>query len=256
MLMVTLFLPLRVYPSLYGESNMPVVEFEGQQYDFPEDATQDEMTAALSSIPKAEEEIAPEDATEPLREQAIIKKDEGVRKNEEGQHISYTDRKVITGGVGHQLTKEELKQYPVGTTIPDDVVAAWFTTDMDEANTLITELLEEHSVHVPDEVFDVLTNMVFTLGKRGLNNFNAMWAAIEIGDWKTAADEMEDSAWSGQVGNRAVRLIARMAAIPSNVQEEAEAAPTDTLTPAKGGLFEDENGKLFMVDDEGNKKEV
>jgi len=32
--------------------------------------------------------------------------------------------------------------------------------------------------------------------------------------------------------------------------------PQARLTPAKGGLFEDENGVLFIVDDEGNKREV
>jgi len=204
---------------------MPVVDFEGKQYDFPADATQEEMTAALGSLPKAEEEIAPEDASEPLREQAIIKKDEGVRRNKEGSHISYKDRKVITGGIGHQLTDEEMKQYPLGTAIPDEVVKQWFKTDMDEANTQITELLEEHSVHVPDAVFDVLTNMVFTLGKEGLDEFDDMWAAIEVGDWKKAAAEMRDSKWAKQVGNRAVRLVDRMAIIQSNVQEEQVEEP-------------------------------
>jgi len=215
MLAVTLFLPL-------GVNSMPVVEFEGQQYDFPEDATQEEMTKALSSIPKAATETPAEDASEPLREQAIIKKDEGVRRNKEGSHISYKDRKVITGGIGHQLTKEEKKQYPLGTAIPDTVVKEWFKTDMDAANTQITALLEKHSVHVPDEVFDVLTNMVFTLGKKGLDEFDDMWAAIEVGDWKKAAAEMKDSDWAKQVGNRAVRLVDRMAVIQSNVQEEQQ----------------------------------
>lgn len=235
---------------------MPVVEFEGQPYDFPEGTTQEEMTEALGNLPKAEEEIAPEDAPEPLREQAIIKKDEGVRRNKEGSHISYKDRKVITGGIGHQLTKEEMKQYPLGTAIPQDVVDAWFKTDMDEANTQITELLEEHSVHVPDEVFDILTNMVFTLGKAGLNEFDDLWSAVEIGDWKAVSAAMKDSDWAGQVGNRAVRLIDRMAAVQSNVQEVEETAATDNLTPSKGGLFEDDDGKLFMVDEQGNKTEV
>jgi len=78
---------------------MPVVDFEGKQYDFPADATQEEMTAALGSLPKAEEEAPAEEPAEPLREQAIIKKDEGVRRNKEGQHISYRDtEKILTGG--------------------------------------------------------------------------------------------------------------------------------------------------------------
>ena len=33
------------------------------------------------------------------------------------------------------------------------------------------------------------------------------------GDWDRAADEMADSAWAGQVPNRAQRLIDRMRAV-------------------------------------------
>lgn len=188
------------------------VSFNEQTYTFPADTTDDEMFEFLNQIPKEEETL--EEPSEPLREQAVIKKDEGVRRNKEGQHISYRDtEKILTGGRGHVLTKEEKKLYPKGTTIPDDIVAAWFKTDMDEANTGITELLEEMAVHVPDEVFDILLNMTFNLGKKGLKRFKKMWAAIEIEDWQTASAEMKDSKWFGQVGNRSVRLVNRMAAL-------------------------------------------
>ncbi len=206
---------------------MPVVEFEGQTYDFPEDASQEEITTTLTSLPKAEEEIPAEDAREPFREEKSIKKDEGVRRNKEGAHVSYKDRKVVSGGIGHQLTKEEKKQYPVGTAIPDDVVDAWFKTDMDEADKELTAVLEKRKVHVPDEVFDILQNMTFNLGAKGILGFKDMWAAIEVGDWKKAAAEMllnadgtGKSDWLKQVGNRAVRLSNRMASIESKVQEE------------------------------------
>ena len=142
---------------------MPVVEFEGQQYDFPEDATQEEMTKVLGSLPAAETEEIAEDKPEPFREEKSIKKDEGVVRNKEGSHVSYKDRKVVSGGIGHMLTKDEKKQYPVGTVIPDDVVDAWFKTDMDEADKELTAVLEKRKVHVPDEVFDILQNMTFNL---------------------------------------------------------------------------------------------
>ncbi len=203
---------------------MPVVEFEGQKYNFPEDATQEEMTTALSSIPKAEEEIAPEDEREPFAETDTIKKDEGIRRNKEGSHVAYRDtRKKLTGGIGHLMTKEEKKQYPVGTAIPDDVVQQWFKTDMDTADKGLTRVLEKKAVHVPDEVYNVLLNMTFNLGEKGISKFDDMWAAIEVGDWKTAAVEMKNSDWAKQVGNRAVRLVDRMAAIQSNVQEVQQA---------------------------------
>ena len=235
---------------------MPTVQFEGKQYDFPEDATQAEMTNALGNLPKEEAEAPPEDKREPFAETDTIKKDEGIRRDEGGSHVSYKDtRKKLTGGIGHLMTKEEKQQYPVGTVIPDKVVNEWFKTDMDEADKELTRVLEKRAVHVPDDVYNILLNMTFNLGEKGISRFKGMWAAIEVGDWKTASDEMKASKWAKQVGNRAVRLADRMAAIQSNVQEE-ETTTTDNLTPSKGGLFEDDNGKLFMVDEQGNKTEV
>ncbi len=233
-----------------------VITFEGQQYKFPADTTEEEMFKFLETVPGKELE-EPQEPPEPLREQAIIKKDEGVRKDKDGQHISYRDTvKILTGGRGHVLTKEEKKLYPKDTVIPDDVVEAWFKEDMEEADTNLTELLEEKAVHVPDEVFDILLNMSFNLGKKGLKGFKKMWAAVEVEDWATAAVEMEDSKWFKQVKNRAVRLVGRMEALAPATEQPTEVAETDKLTPAKGGLFEDDNGKLFMVDDQGNKTEV
>lgn len=233
---------------------MPIIEFEGQTYDFPEDASQEEITTTLTNLPKPDEEVVAEDAPEPFREEKVIRKDEGAIRNKEGSHVSYRDsKKKLTGGVGHLMTKEEKKQYPIGTEIPDDVVDAWFKTDMDEADKDLTAVLEKKKVHVPDEVFDILQNMTFNLGKKGIADFTDMWKAIEVGDWKTASTEMRDSKWAKDVGNRAVRLADRMASIQSNTQEEV----TDNLTPSKGGLFKDDKtGQLFMVDEQGNKTEV
>ena len=56
--------------------------------------------------------------------------------------------------------------------------------------------------------FNALTNMMYNLGKPRFLGFKKMIAAIKIQDWKTAADEMIDSKWAKQVGDRAVRLAA------------------------------------------------
>ena len=55
----------------------------------------------------------------------------------------------------------------------------------------------------------VLVDMVFNLGISRFMQFQNTIAAIESGDYETAASEMLDSRWSNQVGNRA-KTLSRM----------------------------------------------
>lgn len=237
---------------------MPVAEFEGQKYDFPEGTTQEEMMQTLSNLPQGGDNALseePEDEPKTFAEEETIKKDEGIRRDKDGSHVSYRDSKGNpTGGIGHLLTEEERELYPKGTAIPDEIVTQWFNTDMAEADSSLTRILEKKAVRVPDDVYSVLLNMAYNLGEEGLLGFTDMWDAIEVGDWQRASAEMKDSKWAKDVGNRAVRLADRMANIKSIRQQEV--TQSEELTPSKGGLFEDENGTLFIVDEMGNKKEV
>jgi lysozyme len=52
----------------------------------------------------------------------------------------------------------------------------------------------------------VLVNMRFNLGPSRFRQFKKMIAAIKRKDFDAAADEMMDSRWAVQVGNRAKRL--------------------------------------------------
>ena len=56
----------------------------------------------------------------------------------------------------------------------------------------------------------VLINMCFNLGITRLKGFKRMWAALEARDYAAAADEMLDSKWAKQVGNRAQELADKM----------------------------------------------
>lgn len=49
----------------------------------------------------------------------------------------------------------------------------------------------------------VLVDMAFNLGIKGLLEFRDMVAAMERSDWNAAANEMLDSKWAKQVGERA-----------------------------------------------------
>jgi lysozyme len=52
--------------------------------------------------------------------------------------------------------------------------------------------------------------MCFNLGMPRLRQFRNMLAALEAGDFETAAREALDSRWAGQVGARAERIAAQI----------------------------------------------
>lgn len=79
------------------------------------------------------------------------------------------------------------------------------------------QMLEEalsYAVHGYDALSrarkDVLVNMAYNLGLAGLLRFKKMLAAVELGQFSRAADEMLASRWADQVGDRAKRLAAQM----------------------------------------------
>ena len=61
-----------------------------------------------------------------------------------------------------------------------------------------------------EQRFYVLTDMVFNMGYDRVSKFKKMLTALSKGQYETAADEMLDSAWAAQVGNRATQLAAMM----------------------------------------------
>ena len=52
--------------------------------------------------------------------------------------------------------------------------------------------------------------MMFNMGLTRLSKFSKHNAALQSGDWKTAAVEGRDSRWYNQVTNRAERLMTRL----------------------------------------------
>ena len=56
----------------------------------------------------------------------------------------------------------------------------------------------------------VIANMCFNLGHPRLSKFKKFIQAMQVSNWERAAVEMMDSKWSGQVGDRAVRLRDRV----------------------------------------------
>ncbi len=57
---------------------------------------------------------------------------------------------------------------------------------------------------------EVLVNMMFNLGYARLSGFKKFLDALSRSDWTEAANQMLDSKWADQVGNRADRLAKAM----------------------------------------------
>ena len=114
-----------------------------------------------------------------------------------------------TFGVGHLvLESDEEFGRPVGTPVTEERVRSCFERDLDIAIGECGTLYGEGTFgDLPDEVQQILVNMMFNMGRPRLSGFKKFNAAIEAGDWTEAAKEGRDSRWYNQVSNRSERLM-------------------------------------------------
>ena len=136
-----------------------------------------------------------------------LKIDEGVVYEIYHDHLGYP-----TFGVGHLVLESDAEfGLPVGTPVDEERVKDCFERDLDLAISECNALYEEGIFEdLPDEVQQILVNMMFNMGRTRLSKFKKMHAAILKGDWKEAAVEGRDSRWYKQVTNRAERLMSRL----------------------------------------------
>ena len=138
-----------------------------------------------------------------LREQ--LKIDEGCVYEIYNDHLGYP-----TFGIGH-LVRESDPEYgsPLGTAVSEGRVIEAF--DDDVASVLRDCAILYSDFHnLPEEVQQIVANMMFNLGRPRLSKFAGMKRGVDARDWDSAADEMVDSRWYRQVGRRAERLVDRM----------------------------------------------
>ena len=62
----------------------------------------------------------------------------------------------------------------------------------------------------PEEVKQVIANMMINMGRTRFTKFKNHNAALKSRDWNKAAIEGRDSRWHKQVTNRAERLMSRL----------------------------------------------
>jgi lysozyme len=139
------------------------------------------------------------------RVQAQLSIDEGVVYEVYLDSLGYP-----TFGIGHLiLEKDQEDGINIGTPVSKARVTEVFQTDLDTA---ISECKVLYGMWCtfPDEVQEILVNMMFNLGRPRLSRFRNFKKAVDGHDWKQAAIDGRDSKWYRQVGNRAERLMVRM----------------------------------------------
>lgn len=135
-----------------------------------------------------------------------LKIDEGVVYEVYNDHLGYP-----TFGVGHLITESDPEHgCSEGTPVSEERVAEAFEQDLNISIRECLVLYGERWFDFPDEVKEILVNMMFNLGRPRLSKFKNMKAALDKNDWVTAAAEGRDSRWYYQVGNRSERLMTRL----------------------------------------------
>jgi len=131
-----------------------------------------------------------------LRSQLIY--DEGVRSS------AYVDSEgLLTIGVGRLIDEKR------GGKLSADEIEYLLDNDIDR---VINQAIREFDWYqdLSEIRKEIILNMVFNLGIGGIKKFKNMINALQRHDWEDAAREMLDSKWSGQVGQRAIRLSEAM----------------------------------------------
>ena len=122
---------------------------------------------------------------------ALLQKHEGLRTK------PYTDTMGnLTIGVGRNLT---------GKGLSEDECYVLLDNDINEVfQELIVKIPGFSAIDQPRQ--HAIMDMAFNLGVEGLMRFQKMLEAVEHRDWDTAAEEMLNSKWAGQVKGRATEL--------------------------------------------------
>lgn len=134
-----------------------------------------------------------------------LKIDEGCIYEVYKDHLGYP-----TFGIGHLITESDPEfEQPVGTPVSSGRVLVAFEQDIKTVISDCCKFLDNFYAY-PEEVKQIVANMMFNLGYPRLSKFRNFKAALEAREWNRAADEMVDSRWYRQVGKRAERLVERM----------------------------------------------
>jgi len=139
-----------------------------------------------------------------------IVKEDLVRHEGYVAEIYLDSENLPTFGIGHLVTEDDMEYtWPVGTPVTDERILQVFHDDCDIAYSDACALVLNFAGQTVNAQ-RVLVNMSFNLGRSRLGRFKKFLAAVNKGNYQKAAEEMIDSKWYHQVGNRSKELVELM----------------------------------------------
>jgi lysozyme len=102
----------------------------------------------------------------------------------------------ITIGIGRNLSDRGISQTEAFTLLDDDII--YFSGKLSQLLSYFNQLDDNTKI--------ALLDMCFSLGVTGFLNFHRMHAAMEKDDRITASNEILNSKWANQVGQRALTI--------------------------------------------------
>lgn len=134
-----------------------------------------------------------------------LKIDEGIVHEIYLDHLGYP-----TFGIGHLVLESDPEHgQDVGTPVSEERCLEVFDHDLEVTVNECKVLFPDFDEKL-DEVQEILINMMFNMGRTRLSKFKKFIAALNEENYDEAANQMMDSRWYNQVGNRSVRLVERM----------------------------------------------
>jgi len=122
------------------------------------------------------------------------------------QTIYLCSEGIPTFGIGHAVKEYDVEwTWPVGTPVEKERIDNAFQADLEDAINDVKALVPSIE-DKPSQCQRVLVNMAFNLGRTRLGKFKKMIRAVEENNFKEAANQMVDSRWYNQVGNRSIEL--------------------------------------------------
>ncbi len=144
----------------------------------------------------------------------MISRHEGLR------NFAYDDSLGIrTIGIGFNLERSDAKEkiselglnfsdvYSGKLEISDSQAYSLMSEDIENSTLDAKKYIGKNFDSLPLDVQHVLIDMSYNLGYTRLSKFKNLRKEIIEGDFKGAAEEMIDSKWYGQVGNRSKELV-------------------------------------------------
>ena len=154
---------------------------------------------------------------------ALLKQREGVKLNEQGQHIVYQNRMdkpgVLTAGHGHKLVEKELAQYREGDVVPEQLVNQWFVNDTRKAYQAAQKQIKD--LNIEDKNFlPVLGSVNYQLGTNWTQKFPLAYKALQERNYKEAARQVQlnsagdgDSKWMRQSPARVKDFVVALSSL-------------------------------------------